>query len=419
MPALGVEQRPEHAGVDRRAVGVQRAHRVDERRALDVLLGGGDHVVAAEQRLGLPDRRRQRAGGRVDAGPDEVLLALLEVLRVDAVADVDEPVVREPLDDAGPGLVEAEAGRLVLGRVGEPGRRALVERACPTNTTSGRSGTVQPTGTGTSHVRPAAAAAAPAGASAPPAGVDAGGAATVVDGSGASWAATDAGGHERTPPATARPARRRPRRRGAAQGRGGQRHRFRVRDRSPAAIGHSAARRLSDPGTSGRASRGTPTRPRRCPWSTKLTVCAAPSSSSACSSVIPMALLSSRLDWARAIGGPAARRVAQLVDELVELAVGHDPVDEPDAVGLGGVDDVGEQRELLGPVHPDAPRQRPRAAEVDRQAAPGEDLREAGRVAGDDEVAQQGHVHAGAGGDAADLGDRRLRDAVAAPWRPR
>ena len=61
---------------------------------------------------------------------------------------------------------------------------------------------------------------------------------------------------------------------------------------------------------------------------------------------------------------------------------------------------------------PDPARQRPRAAEVDRQAAAGEDLREAGGLAGDDEVAQQGHVHPGAGGDAADLGDGRLRQPV-------
>ena len=68
--ALGVQQRTDDAGVDGRAVDVRGADRVDDRRARDVALRGGDHVVAAELRLGQPDRRHQHAGVGVDAGPD-------------------------------------------------------------------------------------------------------------------------------------------------------------------------------------------------------------------------------------------------------------------------------------------------------------------------------------------------------------
>ena len=42
---------------------------------VDVALGGGDHVVTAEVRLGQADRRGQDAGGRIDARADQVLLA--------------------------------------------------------------------------------------------------------------------------------------------------------------------------------------------------------------------------------------------------------------------------------------------------------------------------------------------------------
>ena len=83
----------------------------------------------------------------------------------------------------------------------------------------------------------------------------------------------------------------------------------------------------------------------------KFTVWAAPSSSRACSSVTWNALLSSRLVWARATGGPSVRRGGPVVDEGVELARRHDPVDEAEGLGLLGRQDVGEQRHLLGPVH--------------------------------------------------------------------
>ena len=43
-----------------------------------------------------------------------------------------------------------------------------------------------------------------------------------------------------------------------------------------------------------------------------------------------------------------------------------------------------------------------------------EDLREAGVLAGDDEVAPQGHVASGTDSDSADLGDRRYRQPVQA-----
>ena len=82
-----------------------------------------------------------------------------------------------------------------------------------------------------------------------------------------------------------------------------------------------------------------------------------------------------------------------------------DPVDEPDAFGLGRVDDLGEERELLGAVQADQPRQQPRAAEVERESALGEDLGEPGPLGRDDQIAAEREVAARAGRDAVDRRD--------------
>ena len=140
---LGAEERAEHAGVDRRPVGIERPHRVVDDRAADVALGGADHLVAAEQRLDRLDLGHEHAGRRVDAGADEVVLALVEVLGVDAVADVDDSAVGVALDVTGARLVELEPGGLVLGALRRPAG-VPVSSSVPTNTTSGSAGTVAP-----------------------------------------------------------------------------------------------------------------------------------------------------------------------------------------------------------------------------------------------------------------------------------
>ncbi len=147
------------------------------------------------------------------------------------------------------------------------------------------------------------------------------------------------------------------------------------------------------------------------------------SSSSACSSVIPTELLSSRLVWARAIGGPAASRRAQSATKSSSSASATTRLTSPSASASLRADDVGEQGELLGPVHADPSGQDPGPAEVDAQPATGEDLRETSRFVGDDEVAHAGpcscrrprrprgpwRSSAGAGGTGP--GRRRRRDA--------
>ena len=82
------------------------------------------------------------------------------------------------------------------------------------------------------------------------------------------------------------------------------------------------------------------------------------------------------------------------VDGVVELGGGHHPVHDADALGLAGVDHLGEERQLLGLVHADEARQQPRAAVVDAQAALHEDRAEAGDVGRDHEVAAEREVAA-------------------------
>jgi hypothetical protein len=80
--------------------------------------------------------------------------------------------------------------------------------------------------------------------------------------------------------------------------------------------------------------------------------------------------------------------------------------------GSGGRDELAQQDEFLGPVHPDQARQDPGAAEVHGQRPFHEDLAELCPVGGDDEVAGQGEVHASADGRTVHGGDRGHRDAV-------
>ena len=71
-----------------------------------------------------------------------------------------------------------------------------------------------------------------------------------------------------------------------------------------------------------------------------------------------------------------------------------------------------KKRELLRLVQADQPGQHERTAEVDRQSAPGEDLAEASVLGGNDQVATEGEVEAGADRHPFDLGDDGLRDLV-------
>ena len=86
----------------------------------------------------------------------------------------------------------------------------------------------------------------------------------------------------------------------------------------------------------------------------------------------------------------------------------HDAVDQTEAVGFVRINHVREQRELLRLVDAHEARQQPRAAEVDRQPALGEDLGEPSAVAGIDQVASERQVHPRTDRVTVDLGDHRL-----------
>ena len=101
-------ERRQDRRVDRRAVGQQGADRVVEARAFDVALGDSDHVVTAEQRGRRADLRRQQPDDRIATGRHEVLGADLEVLDVEAVADVDQTADRERFLGTGPHLLDLE-----------------------------------------------------------------------------------------------------------------------------------------------------------------------------------------------------------------------------------------------------------------------------------------------------------------------
>ena len=103
----------------------------------------------------------------------------------------------------------------------------------------------------------------------------------------------------------------------------------------------------------------------------------------------------------RDLFGEGARRRHQ-------LRRGHDAVHEPDARRLGGVDDVRGEDQLLGARQADDARQQPRAAAVGDEPDLPEELAEAGPVGGDDEIAAQRQVRAGADGVAVHHRDRRL-----------
>src|SRR3954470_12970810 len=101
-----------------------------------------------------------------------------------------------------------------------------------------------------------------------------------------------------------------------------------------------------------------------------------------------------------------------IVDEGVDARHGDDAVDETDVHGLLGVDDVGEQDELLRLVQADEPRQHPRTAEVDRQSTASEDLGEPRVVARHHQIASEREIQTSASSNAYYLRDGRLLNRV-------
>ena len=318
---------------------MQRAHRVVEHRALEVLSAAPMTSSPPNSGSASLDLGRQHAGGRIDAGADEVLLAVVEVLGVDAVADVDDAACTETRSSGtGPGLVDAEAAS----RSRRSGARPVsLSSSVPTNTTSGSAGPSHPAGTGDRPAPPdRLAAATVAGARS----------AAATSRAARSWTSSrgEAGGRRRRGRAVGRDGltgwrrrarddddRQRRRRtrarpaRPAAQARLLRGHRRQGTRRAPAATGHSARpgrsaaleRRVAlleeRPHGLGRVRGGEVDRLRRALLVERLL------------EREPDGVVEQPLRLGRAIGGPAASRAAQLVDEPSSSASGTTRLTSP------------------------------------------------------------------------------------------
>ncbi len=102
-------ERRQDRRIDGRTVRQERADRIFEARAFDIALGDTDHVVTAEQRSGCADLRCQQPDHGIATGGHQVLGTDVEVLDVEAVADVDQTTDRERVLRPGPHLHDLEA----------------------------------------------------------------------------------------------------------------------------------------------------------------------------------------------------------------------------------------------------------------------------------------------------------------------
>ena len=107
----------------------------------------------------------------------------------------------------------------------------------------------------------------------------------------------------------------------------------------------------------------------------------------------------------RAGAGPASL-VAERAGFVLELVVVDEPLREPDAVRLVGVDLRRGEDHLLGLARTDQTRQALRAAEVGNDPVPELEQTEAGAVRDDPDVARQRELEPTTQREAADRGDR-------------
>ena len=135
------------------------------------------------------------------------------------------------------------------------------------------------------------------------------------------------------------------------------------------------------------------------------------SSSTACSIEVSKLWLSSVFVIESASGGPAASRSAHSSTNASSSVSGSTRFTKPRS-RVGRRDEVAEEGKLLRSLHADEAREEPRTAKVDDESSLGEDLREAGVLGRNHEIAGQGHVGAGSRGDTSHLRDGRLGDAV-------
>ena len=180
-----------------------------------------------------------------------------------------------------------------------------------------------------------------------------------------------------------------------------------------AAADRAPRRALSGPRRPASPWRRTPRRRRRGRRWRRCSVICVDSNASASSKACPAAYATDCRIAPRATVGPGGEAGGQVGDGLGELAGRYDARGQAERQRLVGRDRAREVEQLdrLGPA--DQPLQRQARAGVAGQRDVGEGQVEAGGVGHDPQVAGEGQARAGAGGDAVDRGDHRLR-----PCRP-
>ena len=94
--------------------------------------------------------------------------------------------------------------------------------------------------------------------------------------------------------------------------------------------------------------------------------------------------------------------------ERQQLLVWHDVVDEAEAEGLLGVQEVAREAHLPGPAHADRLRQEDRQTPPRHHSHPRVGVAELGPFGRDEEVAVEGQLESAGDGDAIDGADDRL-----------
>ena len=122
-----------------------------------------------------------------------------------------------------------------------------------------------------------------------------------------------------------------------------------------------------------------------------------------------MALIDALTAWA-VTGGTRATLAAIGHGRVGQLVTGHDLVHQAEALGLGGVEGLGAEQELLGLARPELPR-------LDQQLDAGarhaqHRVGEPGVVGGHDQVAHAGQHQTGGRAGALHGGDGRLGEVV-------
>src|SRR5208282_5646243 len=112
------------------------------------------------------------------------------------------------------------------------------------------------------------------------------------------------------------------------------------------------------------------------------------------------------------MGGPGGKALGERLGGTLEFGHGHHLVDEAERQCGGGIEALGQKRDLRRLLHADDARQMKSARAVRARADERIGEREEGILRGDGEVARHDEAHPEAGGGTADARDHRLRHAA-------